>query len=161
MRRAGVLLIALSPAALAQSSASFQIESGHLNAGGRPLQSALAASANFRISLDAIGSSLPRRYRPPGEVIGLWFADDDTLIWTPERSTGAYNLYRDLVSALPLGTTGLCVQQQLHAATADDFALPGAAQAFFYLVTAENRIHEEGPKGNSSAGPRPNPTACP
>lgn len=39
---------------------------------------------------------------------------------------------------------------------------PSAGTGFFYLVTARNRLDEEGPKGFQSLGvEEPNPDPCP
>jgi hypothetical protein len=41
-------------------------------------------------------------------------------------------------------------------------AVPDPGQGFFYLVTARNRLAEEGTKGSTSAGvPRSNAFPCP
>lgn len=163
-------------ACLAQSSANHRIESGTLNAGGRPQAGATAQSASHRLSLDAIGgivraeaasgswrvgSSLPLRYRPPGETLGLRFVDDDSLTWQPERSVGRYNLYRNLISTLGAGSFGLCLQRALATPSADDPAIPPNGAGFFYLVTAENLLGEEGTLGAGSDGPRNNANSCP
>lgn len=172
------LFLAVAAPALAQQSASFQLREYAFNAGGRPAQGAIALSANFRVSLDAIGDSVSRTglasgsfsmdggfvapYPPPGEVNGLLFTNDETLIWKPEKSTGVYNLYRSLVSALPGLSYGSCQQQDLAGETATDGDEPPVGNSYFYLVTAENLLAEEGTKGFTSAGvERANLSPCP
>ena len=130
------------------------------------------------ISLDAIGSAAVHPvlagstyrlaggfvggYPPPGETRGLRFPDPDTLEWDPEHSAGIYNLYREEFSTLPDLAYGSCEQSGVVGETLDDTELPASGDGFFYLVTAKNRLGEEGTKGRDSAGAwRPNPSACP
>ena len=162
----------------AQQSTSYRLTESTVNAGGRPVNGAGASSASYRVSFDAIGdaaaggtlSSASYRvgsgfvawFPPPGEVKGLRFADRTTLRWDPERSVGVYNLYRDFVSALAGGGTGTCFVNGVATEQASDAGSPGAGKGFFYLVTAKNRLAEEGTKGNRSSGSeRPNPAPCP
>ncbi len=176
MQRLAGLLFLICPAAWAQSSASYQLESAHINNAGRPLQGVSAASASHRVTLDAmgeianaqstsaswnVGSAFPLRYRPPGEVLGLRFADRDTLQWKPERSVGRYSVYRDLIGVLSSGVFGHCLQSGLGNATVDDATLPAPSQGFFYLVTAKNRLTEEGTMGRGSSTGRANNNPCP
>ena len=53
------------------------------------------ASSSFHLDGGFVGA-----HPPAGEVAGLVFADRITLVWHPEKSIGAYNLYRDLLSSL-------------------------------------------------------------
>ena len=96
-------------------------------------------------------------------MTGLQFTDHQTLVWNAERSVGVYNLYRNLMSAISGGDTGACEQYDLTATTTTDpDPAPSAGDGFFYLVTAENRLAEEGTKGwRSSGSERPNPLPCP
>ncbi len=165
---AGLLLLALGTAS-AQTSASFQLEEYTLNAGGTPSQGTEVVSASFRLTVASIGDSVSATglgsasfqldsgfgvaYPPPGEVAAmcgagacLAFTDLQTLIWPTERSAGAYNLYRDDTS----GGYGTCEQQDLGATTATDLSAPSTGNSFYYLVTVENRLAEEGTKGFQS-----------
>jgi hypothetical protein len=159
---------------MAQSSANFEIKAQALNAGGQPVT---VGSADFQIRLGSIGDSLAAvalgsasfgldsgfglSFSPPGEVTGVRFDDHVTLAWNPEKSTGAYNLYRNLLSAISPGF-GACNQSNLPAETATDADVPGAGTGFFYLVTAENVLDEEGTKGfQSSTVERANAAPCP
>lgn len=173
------LAMALSQVALGQESPSYRLSEHTFNAGGRPADGDGAASASYRISLDSVGqgsvgpgpSSASYRmdggfvaaYPPPGEVTGLLLTDEETLAWNPERSVGHYNLYRDLLGSLAGLGYGQCEQWGLTATTATDPEVPSpAGEGYFYLVTAANRLHEEGTKGwDSSLSERPNPSACP
>jgi hypothetical protein len=176
MRKRSILLAAFASAsaAMAQSSASFEIKAQAFNAGGQP---ATVASADFQIRLGSLGDSLAAvslgsasfgvdsgfglSFSPPGEVTGVRFDDHVTLAWNPEKSTGAYNLYRNLLSAISPGF-GACSQSNLPGETASDADLPGAGAGFFYLVTAENVLAEEGTKGfQSSNVERANAAPCP
>lgn len=171
MRRCLCVLLVLCGSAVltAQSSANYQIEQGTFNNGGNP--SPELSSASYKMTLDAIGDSLsatgltsssygmdagfPPDYRPPGEVLNLRFPGKTTLTWTPETSVGSYNLYRGDLAALPV-TYGAKVQSGLTAATASDTQSPDPGECLIYLVTASNRLNEEGTKGTTSSGtPRP------
>ena len=164
--------------AMAQSSAGYRLEEHVFNAGGHPDNGTVMSSASFSIKLDAIGegvvgtalgsasyrmdSGFGGAYPPPGEVQGLWFADHDHLHWDPEKSVGAYNLYRGPMSDLPGLGYGDCTDAGLTDTTATDSAWPSTSDGWFYLVTAENRLGEEGTKGSDSGGiGRANPSPCP
>ena len=168
---AGLLLLALGTAS-AQQSTSFTLEEHVLNAGGTPSQGTEVVSASFRMTVSSIGDTVSAAglgstsfqldsgfavaYPPPGEVAAmcggagacLAFTDLQTLIWPTERSAGAYNLYRDDTG----GGYGTCEQQDLGATTATDLSAPSTGNAFYYLVTVENRLAEEGTKGFQSVG---------
>jgi hypothetical protein len=173
-----VIALALALPATAQESHSFKLEEHVFNAGGHPAGGVTMSSASFRASLDAIGEGVAGgglsgpsfhmsagfvpAYPPPGEVLGLYFDDVDTLYWEGERSAGVYNLYRDLLSALAGLGYGNCYLQDLTVHRIDDPDLPPSGNGYFYLVTAENRLGEEGSKGADSTGAaRPNPAPCP
>jgi hypothetical protein len=163
--------------AVAQTSASYRLQESSFNNGGNPGRSGALASAHFRVSLDAVGEDAARAgtasasihvdggfvagLTPPGEVTGLRFTDATTLRWNPERSADRYELYRGLVASLP-GTYGACLANDLAAQTTSDASLPSTGQGFFYMVTARNRLREEGPKGFRSGGiEEANPLPCP
>ena len=178
-RRALVLsILASAHAVFAQQSASYKLTENVLNAGGHPEGGTTFVSASHRISLDAIGegvlgtglSSASFRvgggfvspFSPPGEVQGLRFSDKQTLEWDAEPSVGAYDLYRDLLSDLSGLGYGDCLQSEIASRSAVDATVPAPGQGFFYLVTAENRLDEEGTKGFASSGAeRGNPAPCP
>ena len=172
-----VALQAMGTIATAQTSASYKLVESTFNNGGDPANGAFAASASYRIKLDAIGDAITMTglssashgmdggfvsaYPPPGEVRADRWTSKTTQSWDPEKSVGAYQVYRDLLSALP-GSFGACLQSSLPAETATDAAIPAAGTAWFYLVTARNRLGEEGSKGFRSSGvERPNPSPCP
>ena len=173
-----IVCLVCPAAAQAQQSASFKLQEFAINNGGHPADGLTLASASFRLSFGALGegfsaaglSSPARRmdacfvatYAPPGEVENLRLSDATTLNWDPERSVGRYNLYRGLLSAFPGGTYGSCQQSAIIGETATDAANPVSGQGFFYIVTAENRLAEEGTKGFDSSGSElPNPAPCP
>lgn len=163
----------------AQASASHHLTEFALNDGGDPAQAGVPASASHRITLDAVGdgtlgpglSSASHHldggfvsfFPPPGEVTGLLFMfDNKTLTWTPEKSVGRYEVYRGLVSSLASGGTGTCFAPDITGEAAGDGSLPAVGAGYFYLVTARNRLGEEGTKGfRSSGSERPNPLPCP
>ena len=173
-----ILLILLStPLLFAQQSASFRLDEHVVNLGGRPDDGVTASSASFRMSLDSLGEAAVRMglssssfrmdgsfgsaYPPPGEVLGLRFSDTTTLVWDPEKSVGVYDVYRDALAALSGGGYGTCWQQDLVGTTTTDPDVPGSGGGYFYLVTAENRLGEEGTKGSDSGGGPRGGAVCP
>jgi hypothetical protein len=164
-------------AALAQESASYRLDEHVFNAGGHPADGVEPVSASYRMSLDAMGDSLVpmslssasyrldggfgSAYPPPGEVLNLVFLDDENLAWDPERSAGTYDLYRDVVGALPGLGYGACQQQDLPSAGATDTDLAPTGQSFFYLVTVSNRLGEAGTKGFDGGDGEREGTVCP
>ena len=164
--------------AFAQQSASFKLEEHTFNAGGHPSDGVVLASASYKITLDAIGDSVAGRilasasyhmdgsfvmgYPPPGEVHGLYLTDSQTLVWQPEKSIGVYNLYRGLVDDLDGTVYGFCEEPDIALHTTTDSDPVPVGNGYFYLVTAENRLDEEGTLGTRSTGAeRPNTGACP
>ena len=163
--------LVLTTVALAQTSTSFTLEEYTLNSGGTPSQGVDLTSASFSITLASIGDTVvatglssasfeadvgfDAAYPPPGEVAAscgasaepcLVFTDSETLTWPAEPSAGVYNLYRDDIS----NGYGDCEEQDITGTTTTDTATP--TTAFFYLVTVENRLAEEGTKGFQSDG---------
>ncbi len=172
------LALLLAGWVLAQESPSYKQGEHGLNAGGHPDAGVSLSSSSYRIRLDAVGEGVVApglasgsfrmdggfvpAYPPPGEVLGLRFTDRQTLRWNPERSVGDYSVYRDLVSALSGLGFGSCLDHHVVQEGATDTQTPGAGQGYFYLVTAENRLDEEGTKGFRSNGmERPNHAPCP
>lgn len=170
-------LLAGAPA-VAQESASYRLTEHTLNAGGHPADGKAMASTSFRISYDAVGTPAVRwgmagpsfrmdasfgaAYPPPGEVDGLRFEGEELLRWNAERSAGVYGVYRDLVSGLPGLEYGQCLRGGLAETSLTDTSTPSHGKAFFYLVTARNRLGEEGTKGHDSVGnERANDAPCP
>ncbi len=178
-------LVVLSSAApiFAQESASYALREQAFNNGGDPRQGIVMSSPMFAITLDSIGESIAGgamtsssyaigsghdgRYVPALEVLGLRLrsaypgSSTTILEWSPEPSVGAYGLYRDLLSVLGTGY-GVCVAHDLTIESATDAGVPAIGRGYFYLVTAENRLAEEGTLGFDSLGAeRPNATPCP
>jgi hypothetical protein len=171
----GVAFLALSMGALAQTSTSYQNKEHVINSGGNPAP--VLASTNYRITLSSIGDGLSGSamssagyqvdggfvppYPPPGEVLNLLFTGKTSFGWKPEASVGTYSVYRGFVSGLPAGY-GTCLASGLAVTQATDATVPTAGQCFFYLVTAENLLAEEGTMGKKSDGTtRPNTAPCP
>jgi hypothetical protein len=169
-------LPAIAPAT-AQTSAHYTLTETSIDNGGDPGSGANPASPHFHLSLDAIGDDLVRaglasasfhldggfvgRYPPPGEVQGLHVDASATLLWNPEPSASEYETYRGLIATLP-GTYGACFAGGLTSVNVSDASTPSAGQGYFYLVTARNRLGEEGPKGYRSDGTEEgNPSPCP
>jgi len=169
----GVLLPFLPTPTPAQESASYQITDHAFNAGG----DAVLVSTSYQLTFVSIGDgtggtglsggsysvdgSFIAAYPPPSEVHGLLFADAQTLIWDSERSAGDYNLYRDALSNLAGLGYGFCEQQNLIGTTATDNDPVPAEGGFFYLVTVDNRLGEEGTKGVDSSDSVRDGTVCP
>ena len=177
-RNAIWLAVALLAApGLSKESPRFKLEESSFNSGGGLAASALPSSARFSISLHALGDGVSRRalrspgyrmdagfawaYPPPVEVQRLRFADEHTLEWEPERSGGTYSLYRDSIGNLAGLGFGDCEQTGLAGESATDTADVPAGDCFFYLVTARNRLGEEGTKGYRSDGSERTGTVCP
>ena len=164
-------------AATGQESPSFNLKEHTVNAAGHPEAGSIMASAGYRITLDAVGDAVAPvglasasfqmsggfavAYPPPGEVTGLLFsADGANFSWDVEAAAGTCNVYRDLISALPGGQNGLCLQPGLTGNATKDTQTP--ATGWFYLVTSRNSLGEEGTKGFASSGvERANPGPCP
>lgn len=161
----------------AQTSASFKLTESVLNAGGEPQNGTSAGSTSYHIKLDAIGDTVAAaslgsasfhtdagfvgRYPPPGEVQSLLFTGKTAMVWSPERSVGAYEVYRDTVASLP-ASFGTCFVSGASSEAAVDAGSPSSGQGWFYLVTARNGLGEEGTKGARTGGTeRPNAAPCP
>ena len=163
---------------LAQSSASYKLDEHVINAGGRPEQAIVASSSSYKISLDSIGEANADRalsgasirmdggfttaYPPPGEVGGLEIlADLQTLTWFRDSASMTYNIYKGPLSTLP-GGYGDCAVSWVAGNSWVDPSMPDPHGGLFYLVTGENRLREEGTKGQTSTGvERANSTPCP
>ena len=184
MRRTASFLIVISglafaSGAAAQEGARFHLREHARNAGGSPVGGTVLTSARFRLNPSAIGDAAVQHalaggrfrgdggfaatYPAPGEVLGIRFAGDgETLSWDAERSAGHYNVYRDLVGELPALGFGACHESSVADTSTIDPELPAVGTGFFYLVTAANRLQEEGTKGHSSTGAeRGNAAPCP
>lgn len=172
-----IALVAVPTIAAAQTSASYKLQEFTFNDGGRPADGSVASSASFRIKLDAIGDAVTQAglssashrmdggfvsdYPPPGEIRNARWTSKTAISWDPDKTVGVYEVYRDLLSTLP-GNFGACFQSALTAETAADAASPAAGTAWFYIVTARNRLGEEGTKGFRTGGAeRTNPAPCP
>jgi hypothetical protein len=161
---------------MAQASANYRLEQGVINAGGNPMP--VLASTNFKMTLDAIGDAVAGTglssasynsecgftpdYAPPREVLNQRFPSKTIMTWNPEPSVGAYNVYRGNTAYLGTGSYGSCLQAGLPTASYTESSDPSSGQCWFYLVTAENRLNEEGTSGYASSGAqRPITGACP
>lgn len=166
-----------APATLAQESASHRLEEQVFNAGGYPMAGVHPSSASHQLTIGSIGDPfgigfltgpgstlqfgfvLP--YAPPFEVLNVMFSNPTTLVWDPRLNAAGYNVYRGLISTLPGLAYGACLQQGIVPTTTTDATLPTPGTGFFYLVTMENGIAEEGTKGFASSGAERAGSACP
>ena len=173
-----LIVLALASPAGAQTSASHKLTEYTFNDGGDPANGSFASSTSHRIKLDAIGDAVATdaaivstthrleagfvgAYPPPVEVRNARFTGKTSLVWDPDRSVGSYEVYRDALSTLP-GNFGACFQSALGNEVMADASNPSAGTGWFYLVTARNRLGEEGTKGNRSSGAeRSNALPCP
>jgi hypothetical protein len=168
---AGLLLAA---AASAQQSPSYQITESTFNAGGHPDGGIVLTSASFQMSPDAIGQSVAAgtvtsasfamgggfvaSFPPATDVSGLHFTNAVTLAWDADGSVGDYCLYRGTVSNPFDPNYGSCVPPAISGETTTDSTTPSnPGDVLFYLVTARNRLKEEGTKGAGRANPNPCP----
>ncbi len=179
MRRAIVLLgLMLGGSVLAQESPNYKLWEHVFNAGGHPPDGIVLTSSNYQITSGSAGDTVvgtnlssvsfqmeggfSASYPPPGEVASLRFTDEETLAWNPDRSIGTYQLYRGSVSDLPTLGYGTCEQPGLTAPIASEADPLPVGEGYFYLVTARNRLSEEGTKGSDSAdSERANADPCP
>jgi hypothetical protein len=166
-----------APSTLAQESASHRLEEHVFNAGGHPMAGVHPSSASHQLTIGSIGDPfgiglltgpastlqfgfvLP--YAPPAEVLDVMFTHATTLVWDPRPHAAGYNIYRGLISTLPGLAYGSCLQQGVVPTTTIDATLPAPGTGFFYLVTMENGIAEEGTKGFASSGAQRAGSACP
>ena len=160
----------------APRSASYKLEEQAFNAGGNPSQGTVLTSTSYRIRLDAIGDAVGggaltgpsfhvgggfiAPYPPPGEVQNVRFSGPTSMEWDHEVSVGSYNIYRGTVGSF--AGYGTCLQSGLATEAAGIPESPSPGQAFYFLVTAENTINDEGTKGFASSGAmHPNASPCP
>ncbi len=154
-------------AAVAQTSSSYNLEEHSLNSGGNPANGATPSSTSYQLSIDAIGTINARglssasfmldagfvgAYPPPVEVINLIFTGNNDFEWDPFPGIGTYNVYRGVIGNFDPGY-GACSQTGLTTNSASD-GDPISSPGFFYLVTTENRLAEEGTKGSNDLGER-------
>jgi hypothetical protein len=147
-----------------------------INNGGDPASGGILASTHYHVTLDAIGDGAVRAglasasfhvdggfvgdYRPAGEVTGVRFTNATTFQWNGDPSIGAYEIYRG-TTPFP-GTYGTCFASNLTAQTDNDASSPSPGSTFFYIITARNRLQEEGTKGYRAHGTeRTNTSPCP
>ncbi|MEJ2368989.1 MAG: hypothetical protein P8Z49_11750 [Acidobacteriota bacterium] len=160
----------------AQTSPNYSNEEHVLNCGATPAPT--LSSSNYQVTLSSIGDGLSTAtmssssyeisggfdavFPPPGEVENVHFTSKTDMAWNPEPSVGTYNVYKASLADLQGGSSGTCFASGLASPTASDTATPSAGQCFYYLVTAENRLNEEGTLGSQSGGtPRPAASSCP
>lgn len=173
-----LLLVGFGGFAAAQSSASFELDESVFHAGGHPQAGLQLTSTSYLITVDAIGETLvapamqsrthamdpgfARSYPPPRDVIQVVLhGDKETISWAPERSVGKYRVYRGDLDLLPVDY-GVCRVSDVNGEQAPVDEYPDPGDAYFYLVTAESRLLEEGSKGLDSSGAlRANPAPCP
>jgi hypothetical protein len=180
VRKVTVLFLALLiPAFLfGQQSTSHKLEEHVLNAGGLPLGGTIISSSSHRMTLGAIGQGVSfaapasanfvmapgfvTAYPPPGEVLNLRFTDSTTLAWDADPSVGGYNLYEGNIKS-PFDTGyGTCATEGITTLSTTVSGEPVPNAGMFFLITAENRLREEGTKGTDDAGlERDNSNPCP
>jgi len=182
MRRIAIgllLALALAGAAWSQESASYRLTETSFDTGGQAGGDTVTGSTSFVVTLGALGSGgeapmmsgptyameggFVASFQPPTEVAELLFTDATTLVWAPEGSVGDYALYSGMV-AVPFDSEyGTCSQPppQITATTATVTSIPPPGGALFFLVSARNRLGEEGIKGlNSNGVIRANTAPC-
>ena len=154
-------------AALAQTSTSFDLEEHSFNSGGNPANGATPSSTSFQLSIDAIGTisahglsstsfmldaGLVGAYPPPLEVTNLIFTTVSDFEWDPFPGIGTYNVYRGAIGGFD-PSYGACAQPGVTTNSASDGS-PIISPGFFYLVTTENKLADEGTKGSNDLGER-------
>ena len=179
MKKVVAVVVLLGTTSLsAQVSPSFHQEEHALNSGGHPGQGVHLTSPAFRMTLGAVGDAVPSPagtsapfvltsgltalFPPPGEVQNLRFSSDATILWDAGRTAGVYNLYQGPIGPSFDPAYGSCRSGGLPTTVASVPEVPPIGAGFFFLVTEENRLEEEGTKGfDSNGAPRPNPAPCP
>ena len=78
----------------------------------------------------------------------------------PGKYTSLSNVFRDYGDVLP-GSFGECLQSSITGETATELDTPPTGQGWFYLITAKNRLGEEGTGTERSGAQRPNSSPCP
>jgi hypothetical protein len=100
----------------------------------------------------------------PGAVESIRWIDPDTMEWEIEPAAIEYHIYRDLVTSLAYDAFGTC-RDDLDLDRTDtqlfDPEVPGADEAWYYLVTSEGNGGEEGSLGLATCTERSNFTPCP
>ncbi len=157
---AGLLLLLAGGAAMAQSGANWSVEDHSFNSGGTPVEGDTPLSpSGWELTLASIGDAtrpvtaaglsysvtvgFGSAFEVPGEVMNLVFTTAQTISWDADSSADQYNLYRDDTS----DGYGNCEEQGLLAVTTTDASAPTPGNTFHYLVTASNRVAQEGTKG--------------
>jgi len=168
-----VVLLGALPLA-AQQSASYRVEESSVNSGGSA-GSALS-SANYQITLGSLGEAAATQVvlvspgyenepgliasnAPAGDVPNLRLSGAGALAWDPASSAASYNVYRGFVDELDLGY-GTCLESGLTNPVTTDASSPASGRSFFYLVSASNRLAEEGSAGLSSSALQRIPDGC-
>ncbi|ANM31475.1 hypothetical protein ABI59_20745 [Acidobacteria bacterium Mor1] len=100
----------------------------------------------------------------PGDVTGLTWTDNVTLVWDTEPSATSYRVYRDTVDSLSYGSFGSCAPGGLDPVDTDtqltDTDVPPTGSAWYYLITADDG-NREGTLGYARCAERSNFTPCP
>jgi len=98
----------------------------------------------------------------PPEVGGdLGFSDAQTIIWSADAASAAYNVYRGTIVGAVWSYNQTCRASSIPSPTATDTATPAKGAALYYLVSGRNACGE-GPLGPASNGQeRPNTSPCP
>lgn len=174
-----LMAAAAAPAAFGQQSASYRLTEAVFNSGGHPGPGGAVTSPSYLVRMDAIGGSFSDHrltgasfqlagdfisaYPPPSPVTGLGFSASNALQWNQERSAGVYNVYRGTLSTPPLASDmSTCLLSGLTSRSAPDPATPPPMTAFYYLVSAENLLGEEGPSRVDASGVPHSPSnPCP
>ena len=178
MRTSPVLLAFLlasgSVVAFARTSTSYRLTEADQNCGGEP---PTAVSTTYRVTLGTVGDAASQMglsstsfrmdvgfvapYPPPLEVASQSWSGNALLTWSSEKSIGTYSVYRGDVATIATSYGG-CFAWNVGGPPVADLASPPAGGTWFYLVTAKNRLREEGTLGTNSLGAtRPNSTPCP
>jgi len=175
---AASLFVILAGSSQAQSSASYELSEANLNFGGRPgTATGPGMSASYELSLDALGGgpngsgSSSASYAlhagfvaplgPPGNASDFYWTSHTDMHWSAGSSATSYNVYRDGLATLPALGYGQCLGNDRSGLTHTDPDSPAVGSAFFYLVSAKNRLGEESSKGRDSGGTSRRGNACP
>lgn len=167
--------VAASLPAQAQQSPGYRLTEQTFQPAGS-VDGAVLESPNFLITLVSVGDplavALPAAspgfgvdsgflagYAPPEEVRNLRLRAE-TIEWDPAGSAESYDLYRGGLAVLG-AAYGTCLATGIVSPSAVDPEQPPAGEAYFYLVTARNRLGEQGPAGVAGGTTERMPDGCP
>jgi hypothetical protein len=100
----------------------------------------------------------------PEQVLNVEWDNNFRMVWDAEFSAVEYHIYRDDLANLSYASFGVCrddLDTNRTDLQLDDLEEPAPEAGFFYLVSAEDSLAEEGTLGYATGAERSNYGACP